>query len=382
MTDLHIAKTRKLLEKLLLARGPCGEEDEIREILMQLITPLADKCWIDKAGNVIEYVAGQSGSTEENSLRILVHMDELSMIVKKIYEDGTLQLRPLGQLYPAIIGQKPVEIFADEQIIAGVFSFGSMHITKESVPYWELDRENPNLSIDWNHASVFTNLSKTELENKGVHPGTRVVIAQQERKIWELADAWASYFMDNRAPLAAMIEILELLRQTPPLQDTYFVMTTNEETTADGACYASRTLPGCINIALEVAPIAPEFPVQFNDQSTVAFMDRFSLYDTKLARSLVASARQVGLQPQQVVWENLGSDSSIPKQYGLAPRAGCVGIPTRNTHGFEIIQPKAICNSAKLVHQFLTQSCYARGSYEEENSNRSARGYSGRKLSV
>ena len=42
-----------LLERLSTAFGPPGQEDEVREILRQEITPHVDKIWTDALGNLL-----------------------------------------------------------------------------------------------------------------------------------------------------------------------------------------------------------------------------------------------------------------------------------------------------------------------------------------
>ncbi|CRM64343.1 hypothetical protein [Pseudomonas sp. 28 E 9] len=40
-----------LLEQLLLARGPGGQEDGVRAICLERLRPLCDETWVDPAGN-------------------------------------------------------------------------------------------------------------------------------------------------------------------------------------------------------------------------------------------------------------------------------------------------------------------------------------------
>ena len=62
----------------------------------------------------------------------MAHMDELSMLVKRLEPDGSLYLTPLGTMYPANFGLGPVAVLGDNQTLCGVLSLGSEHTTKES----------------------------------------------------------------------------------------------------------------------------------------------------------------------------------------------------------------------------------------------------------
>src|SRR5690242_19510797 len=66
-----------LLQSLVSARGPCGQEDEVRAVCLKHLTT-ADAVWTDPAGNLIGKVEGKDRS---QAIRIFVHMDELSLIV-------------------------------------------------------------------------------------------------------------------------------------------------------------------------------------------------------------------------------------------------------------------------------------------------------------
>ena len=48
----------------------------------------------------------------------MVHMDELSLIVKKIDDDGSIKVSPLGAILPASFGQGPVDILCSYDILA------------------------------------------------------------------------------------------------------------------------------------------------------------------------------------------------------------------------------------------------------------------------
>jgi putative aminopeptidase FrvX len=88
-----------LLQALINARGPSGQEDEVRAICEKEFKDLTTDTWIDPAGNVVGKISGTDPNLE--SLQIHIHMDELSLIVKRINEDGSLRVNPLGGIYPA-----------------------------------------------------------------------------------------------------------------------------------------------------------------------------------------------------------------------------------------------------------------------------------------
>lgn len=102
----------ELLQELLWACGPSGQEDAVRDICRRELQPVVDESWIDEAGNLVGLIRAdpQSTRTPRSAVRVMAHMDELSMLVKRIEPDGTLHLTPLDTMYPGNFGLGPVAI--------------------------------------------------------------------------------------------------------------------------------------------------------------------------------------------------------------------------------------------------------------------------------
>lgn len=107
--------------------------------------------WTDDAGNLIGYVAANASAKNTGApdhrqrtqaipgtaTRVMAHMDELSMIVKRVESDGTLHLTQLGTMYPGNFGLGPVAVLGDNETLTAVLALGSEHTTQESSRIWE-----------------------------------------------------------------------------------------------------------------------------------------------------------------------------------------------------------------------------------------------------
>jgi len=103
--------TLDLLEQLLLARGPGGQEEEVRDICQRLLGPLCDEFSVDAAGNLIGVLRAPQAA--EGAIRVMAHLDEIAMVVKRIEESGALRVFALGGAYPVNFGMCPVDILGD-----------------------------------------------------------------------------------------------------------------------------------------------------------------------------------------------------------------------------------------------------------------------------
>lgn len=355
MAELDDGYERALLQELLLAYGPCGQEDQVREICRRELEPLVDELSTDAAGNLVALVKGSRQGAPIT--RILAHLDELSMLVKRIEPDGTLRLTPLGTMYPANFGLGPVAILGDNETLCGVLALGSEHTTQETPHVWQTKPDQGDKALDWPDVYVFTGLVPEQLGKAGIGPGTRVCIDRSKRELVEIGDYLGCYFMDDRAAVLALLLLARRLndaRRKPP-GDVYLVFTTNEEVGGVGAAHACRTLPGDVTLAVEVGPTEAEYGTSVAGGPIVAYSDAQCVYDKGVADRLCAVARRLGFSPQAAVLGAFESDASHTKAAGLSPRAGLLCLPTLSTHGYEVISRDAIAHATDVLAEFTVE---------------------------
>jgi len=347
---------RALLQELLWAYGPCGQEQAVREICRRELEPHVDEVWIDPAGNLIGLIRADHRGDDGPATRVMAHLDELSMLVKRVESDGTVHLTPLGTMYPGNFGLGPVVLLGDRQTVCGVLTLGSEHTTKESLRIWETKPDQGDKSLDWMHVYVFTGHTPEELTDAGVQPGTRVCIDRSKRTLVDIGDGYlGSYFLDDRAPVTALLETARVLHDRRPAHDVYLVFTTSEEIGGVGGSYAGRILPGDLTIALEVGPTEAEYATSVRGGPIVGYSDEQCVYDKDVADALMGIGLDLGLSPQAAVLGAFESDASHAKSTGLTPRAGLLCVPTLSTHGYEVIARQAIPNMAQLLTEFLVR---------------------------
>lgn len=329
--------------ELVAARGPCGEEDEVAAVCRRKLDGICDEVRLDAAGNLVGLIRGGS---REPGIKVMAHMDELSFCVKRIDGDGMLRVRPLGGITPQRFGDGPVEVLADGgQVIPGVIGFGPRHTA-------EGDSREPGPG--WENARVNTRLSGEELEGRGVHPGTRVIIAQNRRELFRFADCVGSYFLDDRACIAVMLAAGEELREGgPPPCDVHLICTRLEEVNGGAAAYAAANVPGEIVVAIEVMAAAAEYDIPLDAVPVIVAADARGVYTTSVCRALAGAAEAAGTGYRHATLERFASDASCSMHVGNAAQIGCIGFPTDNTHGFEVCLPGGLVNCARLLAEYL-----------------------------
>ena len=85
------------------------------------------------------------------AVRVAAHLDELSMMVKRVEPDGTLWVTSPGVMYPGDSGLGPVAVPGRRETLTGVLTLGSEHTTIESTRIRETGPDQGGKAMDRSH---------------------------------------------------------------------------------------------------------------------------------------------------------------------------------------------------------------------------------------
>ncbi len=330
------------ITELVMCHSPSGAEHEINDYLLNRLESLGTEHWQDDADNIVTCIPG----TGEGAIAITAHKDEIGGIVKAVEPDGRVLVRRLGGSFPWIYGEGVVDFLGDHATIPGILSFGSRHVSHESNQ--KLQQEGN--AVTWEAAWVETKRSLTDLEQAGIHPGTRMVVGKHRKQPCRLGDYIASYTLDNKASIAILLALAERLQS--PTKTIYLVFSAKEEVGAIGALYFSNRQKLDALIALEICPLSEEYPIEAGDAPVLLSQDKYGLYDEALNQQLHQAAQTSECPIQQAIITGFGSDASIAMTFGHVPKAACLSFPTQNTHGYEIAHLGAISHCIDILAQY------------------------------
>ncbi len=351
---MDLDKIYEQIEHLVMLHSPSGDEVQIDQYLLAFLLGMAKathKVWQDAAGNIIYLIPGQNPA---QSVAITAHKDEIAMMVQRIEPDGRLRLARVGGSFPWIYGEGVVDILGHEPEtgnhleVQGILSFGSRHVSHQS-PQQAQQNDAP---LTWDDAWVETFRTSEELAAQGVQPGTRVVIGKHRKRPLRMGDRVASYTLDNKASVAVLLLLAETLFQ--PRIHTYLVFSAREEIGCLGALHYTLHQKPDELIALEVAPVAKEYPITFDNQPVLLSSDNYSFYTLDLNHRLEQAAKSKGLSIQHCTLSGFGSDASLCIKNGHVARAACLGFPTENTHGYEITSLGALWNLYQVLLAYMS----------------------------
>ena len=343
---LEFDRLFQTIAELVMLHSPSGVESEINDRLMEKFATLGVNAWIDRADNAIVLIPGRN---REKSIAITAHKDEIGAIVKTIGEKGRVEVRKLGGAFPWVYGEGVVDLLGDNQTISGILSFGSRHVSHES-PQKAQQEKTP---LTWENAWIETKCTSAELAEAGIRPGTRMVVGKHRKRPLRMKDWIASYTLDNKASVAILLALAECLKE--PAVNVYLVASAKEEVGAIGALYFSQRQPLDALIALEICPLASEYPIEDGESPVLLVQDGYGIYDEGLNAQLRAAAAAAGVEVQLATISGFGSDASIAMKFGHVARAACLSFPTQNTHGYEIAHLGAIDNCARILKAYCEQ---------------------------
>ena len=339
-----VDRCRELLDQLLVTHAPSGFEDEMRRACLQALSALGLEATVDLRGNVVARLGGSGPK-----VGFMAHMDEVALMVSRIHDDGKMEVEPLGGIYPWAFGEGPWEVIpAAGEPVLGVLTFGSVHTSERSGELQQIKTSQP---VGWSVPRLDCKLSPEELRQRGVAVGRPVCVARSRKQPVYMGEYVAGYSLDDKGGVAALLLAAELLADagSPDGAEVFFIFTTAEEIGTHGAGRAAVSMGLDAAIAVDVAPVAPEYPTQPGPIPAVIFKDSYAVYSSPMSELLAKKAEEVVGSVQRTIARSYGSDASGNLQRGAVSRGALIGFATENTHGFEVAHLGGIVNCARVI---------------------------------
>ncbi|MFQ3566060.1 MAG: M42 family metallopeptidase [Aggregatilineales bacterium] len=305
-----------ILQRLSEAIGVSGEENAVREIVLEAINDVAEDIRIDPLGSVTCRLPAVAAN--EPPLRVLLaaHMDEIGFMVTGFDGDGLIRFAPVGTVDERILPGKRVVIGANA--VPGVIAWTPIHLNKEQ----SVTKLN-SLRIDIGASS------KEDAQAK-VKRGDRIAFSSRYLELE--GGMLRGKAFDDRAGCALLIDVL---RAGPYPVEVLAAFTVQEEIGLRGARVVAQALRPDAAFVLE-ATTAHDVPnptaeaddiIEENPACRVGAGPVLTILD----RSIIVNPRLLAFLRETA------EAASIPYQFKTAPGgatdAGAIhsagyGIPT------------------------------------------------------
>jgi len=317
-----------LIKRLTESFGVSGNEEGIRETIINEIKEYIQEIRVDTLGNLIATKPGKG-----KKIMVAAHMDEIGVMATYIDEKGFIRFSNVGGVSPFIsVGQK---VKFKNGTIGAVFyedkleDMKSLKLSKMYIDIGAKDKKDAEKAVRIGDVACFM--------GDAVRQGDLVI----------------SKAIDDRSGCAVLIEALKRLPQTD--NEIYFVFTVQEELGLRGAKTAAYQLKPDIAIAIDVTatgdtPEAHLMEVKCGGGPAIKIKDRSIICHPEVKKLLEYSAKNLNIPYQYEVLEFGGSDpGAIHISAGGVP-SGAISIPCRYLHSpVEAASLEDIENAVKLL---------------------------------
>ncbi len=308
------------LKTLCYLSGASGNEDEVRDYILERVMPFSDGMTTDNMGNLIVNKKGKKSCGKK--ILICAHMDEVGFIITGIDDDGFLRFDFIGGIDRRVVIGKCVYIGKDR--IRGIIGIKAYHHVSK-------DEEKAVPKRDELYIDIGAK-SKDEAKEL-VSLGDTAVF---DDSVLEFGEGYLkAKAIDDRVGCAAMIKLLE--RELPC--DCTFAFTVQEEIGTRGAKIVSNRVNPDIAIVLEGTTAAdlPEVPegkriCRLGEGIVIPFMDNSTVYSRELYKTVTELAEKNGIKWQTKTMIAGGTDASAVQRSGNGVDTIAISAPIRNIH--------------------------------------------------
>jgi putative aminopeptidase FrvX len=325
---------KELIQQLVETTGPSGYENQVRELVIKNISPLAKDIKVDALGNVI----ARMGAKKPGGMCIMssAHMDEIGIIVTHVDDNGFLRFTTIGGVRAANCIGGRVKFLNG---MPGVIYLEKMENATQ-IPTFD------QLYIDCGLSSI---------KECPIKVGDLAVF---DRSFIDLGNRMVSKAMDDRIGVAVQIEVMRRLKSSP--HELVFVFSTQEEVGLRGATTSAYGIDPELGISIDVTltgdtPKSSKMAVSLGKGPAIKIRDSGMLADPRLVRHLVEIADKNHIPYQLEVLQGGTTDAKAIQLTRSGVPAGCVSIPCRYVHTpSEMVDTNDVENTVKLILSFLS----------------------------
>lgn len=225
---------QNIIKKLSDLRGASGHEYRINNEIAEMFRPYCDDVRIDALGSVI----AERKCGKENAPKVMLeaHMDEIGLVVKSVTDEGYIYFSNLGGVDPRILPSSEVTIHGKSDV------YGVVGMPPSTLFDTEKSYKLKDLAID-------TGLDAETVKSL-VSVGDSITLPQSVGKLGKAQ--FSAKTMDDRASVAAILKVLENVKDADLNCDIYAVAAVQEEVGCRGGKTTSFSVMPDMAIAIDV----------------------------------------------------------------------------------------------------------------------------------
>lgn len=344
MRDFDEAFCLEMFQKLISVDSTTGQYEQMQALICDMLDGMGYPWQTLRKGGIIADMGG-----EGDALAVTAHLDTIGLMVRHINADGTLNVCPVGGLYPFYCVTENVRIHTRSgKIVTGTIcrTPNSIHVTEDELRQVLPDfRTNVCVVID----EPVTDAADTRA--LGIETGDMIAL---EPRFTASGGYWKSRFIDAKACAAVLLAFMKAVKDTDTVlnRKVYVYFAVYEE-----IGHGTVWLPGDVKDMLAV-DIAPTGPDQNSDEQKVSIFAKDSRfpYHYGMTRELQSVAEEAGIPyVMDIFTPHYGTDCDASILAGHDVRHAAIGPGTANSHGYERTHIDGLRATYDLLKAFLTR---------------------------
>lgn len=342
LPTIPIEETRSFLVDLLRIPSPTGDTESALSFVAEACAQLpVEKRQLRKGGLLLSWPGDKRAPRA-----LTAHVDTLGAMVRKIKDDGRLQLTAIGGFdWHTLEGEGCTVMTGDKRAYRG-----SVLPTKASVHiYGKESRDLKRIGKNYEVRLDIRTESKAETSALGIQVGDFVYI---DRRVEVNEGFIRSRYLDDKAGVAAIYGAL-LALQHAGLKPRYRldVLISGYEEVGHGAATGWQEDVTEL-IAVDMAAAGG---TQNSDEFSVGICakDSGGPYHLGLRRRLEALAQQYKIPYRVDIYPHYGSDGEAAWRAGVDSKVALIGPGVDASHAYERTHSDAITATAQLIVAYL-----------------------------
>lgn len=351
--DLHYMQD--ILLKLLNIPSPTGFTDEIVRFTCQELGRLGIPYEVTRRGGIRADLEGREKSPDRS---IVAHLDTIGAMVKRLKDNGRLEIVPVGTWSSRFAEGARVTLFTDSKPYRGTILpiKAAGHIYNTQIDTLPVDWENIELRIDE------ISHSKADLEKLGVDVGNFIAIDPQP----EISPTGFinSRHLDDKAGVAVMLTVAKQVIESGTILpvDCHLLITISEEVGSGASAILHQDVAQMVTI-----DAGPSAPGQSTDEYgvTICMQDSAGPFDYHLTHKLLEICQKNNITHRRDIFKYYRCDSASAIEAGNDIRTALVCFGTDATHGYERCHIRTLESLATLLWCYVNSDrLFARDSQD------------------
>ncbi len=331
-----------VFERLIGVDSTTGQFEKIQDLCCKITDEIGFPYTVTHKGGVIVDLGG-----EGDPLLVSAHLDDIGLMVRHVNSDGTLNVCPVGGLYPfyCVTENVRIETFEGKIFTGSVCRIpNSIHVTEEELRTVLPDfRTNVCVVLDEDVKSA------EDVKKLGIDTGDYVAL---EPRFRVEKGYIKSRFVDDKACAAVLFTIMKAMKEQGfmPERKIYFYFAMYEE-----IGHGTVFMPDDVKdyIAVDIAPLGPQ---QNSDERKVSIFAKDSRfpYHRSLTLELKRTAEEAGVDyVTDIFTPHYGTDGDASVVAGYDIRHAAIGPGTLNSHGYERTHVEGLKNTFSLLAAYI-----------------------------